>query len=108
MSAFAHVKLANYRRYPESEMAATMGHSARHDRPADKQYLSGPSASDPEPCLSCSKTAKCATGYACHRFVEWVRSGRDRVELSRVPMNENFARLYVESDPGVRVSGHVE
>jgi len=101
MSAFAHVKLANYRRYPESEMSATMGHSARHDRPADKQYLSGPSASDPEPCLSCSKTAKCATGFACHRLGEWVVSGRDKAELSRVPERGRFVRMFLGEVAGL-------
>lgn len=65
-------------------------------RPTTNTYPA-PYASDPETCLSCRKTAKCATGFACHRFGEWVSTGRDEAELSRVPERGRFVRHFPES-----------
>jgi hypothetical protein len=62
--------------------------------------LPSPIASDPEPCLSCRNTAKCATGYACHRFMEWSITGRDKKELSRVPERGRYVRLFSEPKLG--------
>lgn len=66
---------------------------------AAKRHRGAPS-DDPAPCEGCKHTQKCATGYACRRFAEWVRTGRECHELSRVPLRVYFARLYVEPNTG--------
>jgi hypothetical protein len=62
--------------------------------------LKGGLVEDAAPCDGCELAPKCATGFACQRFAEWVRSGRDKEALSRVPNRGNFVRMFLEPKSG--------
>jgi hypothetical protein len=70
------------------------------NRDTHRLRLKGATVEDAPPCDGCELAPKCATGFACQRFAEWVRSGRDKEALSRVPNRANFVRMFLEPKSG--------
>jgi hypothetical protein len=69
----------------------------RTNNETHRQRLKGATVEDAAPCDGCKFAPKCATGYACRRFAEWVRTGRDDPSAARAPSRSVFLAHFGEA-----------
>jgi hypothetical protein len=76
----------------------------RTNNETHRQRLKGTTVEDAAPCDGCKFAPKCATGFACRRFAEWVRTGRDDPSAARAPSRS----VFLSNFPEVRLSERAE